>query len=74
MKSHYTTNLALACSSRGVFMSIALRILCKWPNRDPKVPELMETFDMSRASAYRWLAELKMIRPDTGRAMLKDGE
>src|SRR5690606_18040559 len=37
---------------------IALRIVGKWPRRNPTPRELMDEFGMSRATAYRWLGAI----------------
>lgn len=41
---------------------IALRIVGKWPRRNPTPRELMDEFGMSRATAYRWLAAIRDAR------------
>lgn len=53
-------------TTRNLAMSVALR----WPDQTPTVAEIRQVFGLSRASAYRYLAELKQAkegRPDGAR-------
>jgi hypothetical protein len=47
-------------ASHAIF--VALRIIAKYPRRDPKPRELMDDFGMSRATAYRWLSAIRDAR------------
>jgi hypothetical protein len=45
-----------------VWVAMACRVACAYPDRLPRPAELMQRFGMSRASAYRWVAAMRDAR------------
>lgn len=42
--------------------SLAMRIALRWHDRTPTVAEVRRAFGLSRATAYRYLADLKQAK------------
>lgn len=57
---NYTLNVGLPPpSSQCISITLALRVVRRYRDKAPTTAQLMADFDMSRATAYRWIAALK---------------
>ena len=61
-KGQWTVEISPPPNSTAVGVLQALRIALRYQHRTPTVPELIEAYGMSRATAYRWIAAFKQAK------------
>lgn len=62
-KSHYTTDAGTPPPGvTAIGILVACRIACRYQHRIPTPTELRNDFGMSRATAYRWIAAMRVAR------------
>lgn len=60
--AHYTVSANPPPSSVSALAIQAMRLALRYQHRTPTVAELRETYGMSRATAYRWIAAFKAAK------------